>query len=198
MKGLFIVIEGIDGSGKTTQTKLLVERLKEQNLSIIVTAEPSDGPVGKHIKDILNGNLNVPPQMLALLFAADRIEHVYFTIKPALEQGNIVVSDRYYYSSIAYQGGMGVDQNYIRCINSFIIKPDLAFLINVDPLSARKRLKDGRKQLQLTEDEELQLKAFKIYEELVKQGDLIKIDGNSSIEKISNSIWEIVIGKLTK
>ena len=107
-KGLFICVEGLDGCGKTTQTKLLVRKLRKMGWDAVYTAEPSRGKIGKFIqKYCLHGEKRTFPIGEALLFAADRFEPVEREVSPALNEGKIVVSDRYVYSSLAYQGATG-------------------------------------------------------------------------------------------
>src|SRR5450759_981694 len=103
-KGVFIVIEGLDGSGKTTQAILLAKRLSQSHKTIL-TAEPSRGKIGAFIREsCLYEEKRLPTEAEALLFAADRVEHVQKEIKPALDEGKLVICDRYVYSSLAYQG----------------------------------------------------------------------------------------------
>src|SRR5512137_26082 len=104
LKGLFLVIEGLDGSGKTTQTHLLAQKLSK-NYPVNLTAEPSRGKIGTFIRQCcLYEDKRLPIEAEALLFAADRIEHLQKEIKPAIDEGKIVICDRYIYSSLAYQG----------------------------------------------------------------------------------------------
>jgi dTMP kinase len=125
-KGSFICVEGLDGCGKTTQTKLLVESLKKKGYDAIYTAEPSCGEIGKFIKKYcLHGETRVSSIVEALLFAADRFEHVEKDVFPALNEGKLVVSDRYVYSSLAYQGAAGLDLEWIEKINEHATHPEL-------------------------------------------------------------------------
>ena len=109
-EGTFVCLEGLDGCGKTTQTRVLVERLRKMGYAAVSTAEPSRGRIGKFIrKCCLHSDKRLSPVVEALLFAADRFEHVNNEVVPALKGGKIVVSDRYVYSSLAYQGAAGLD-----------------------------------------------------------------------------------------
>ena len=137
----FVVIEGIDGCGKGTQANLLMGRLKELGREVVLTREPTKGAVGKLIRDHLS-NPFLDDKSLALLFAADRIEHIEKEVIPNLEQGKIVISDRYAYSSIAYQG-QTLDPDWVASINDHALKPDAVVLIDLDPAIARKRI-EGR------------------------------------------------------
>lgn len=140
-KGMFIVIEGADGTGKSTHAKLLGDYLKGKGLEVVNTAEPTHSFIGQAIRMILSGKIEVSPTTLALLFTADRAEHVEKTIKPALDEGKVVISERYFYSTIAYQSIQGVNPQWISQINSFAPEPDLVVLLEVEPKDALSRMK---------------------------------------------------------
>ena len=154
-RGKFVVIEGIDGAGTTTQTKLLVERLKAGGAHARATHEPSDGPVGAMIRQVLTGRLVLNAgrapgwTTMALLFAADRMDHVEAEIEPYLSTGGIIVSDRYDASSLAYQSVMsgrgGPDAvEWIRALNRHALRPDLTLVLSVTPeLAAERRISRG-------------------------------------------------------
>src|SRR4030042_2031697 len=130
LKGIFIVIEGLDGSGKTTQIHLLAQKLSK-NYPVNLTAEPSRGKIGTFIRQCcLYEDRRLPTEAEALLFAADRIEHLQNEIKPALDEGKIVVCDRYTYSSLAYQERAGLSLDWIQTLNKYALKPDLALFID--------------------------------------------------------------------
>jgi len=140
-KGKFIVFEGVDGSGKSTQAKLLAEYLKTKGKKVILTAEPTKGFIGQIIRMILNREIpNVEPRTLALLFTADRAEHLEKIVKPALEKGKVVISERYYYSTLAYQSSQGLPINWLQEINDFVIEPDLVILLEINPDEALARM----------------------------------------------------------
>ena len=195
-KGLFICIEGIDASGKTTQAKLLVKNLNERGYEAVYTSEPTKGFFGQILRQkILYGNERVPAVVEALLFALDRLEHVEKEIKPALEKKKIVVSDRYRYSSIAYQGAAGLDPAWIEEINRWAIKPDLAIYLDVPAEVVIKRLKRKRSVMETLEN---QRRVRNVYLRLVKEGMLLLVDGNRPIEEIEREILEIVMKRLRK
>ncbi len=129
MKGKFIVLEGIDGCGKTTHAKLLAQWLTEKGHSVLHTKEPSRGPIGLLLRDYLKKDSL--PLIDALLFTADRAEHLEKEVKPALEEGKIVVCERYVYSTIAYQVAQGLDKTWLTELNAFAIKPDLTILLDL-------------------------------------------------------------------
>ena len=135
-KGLFVVLEGIDGSGKTSVGKEVVSRLNSQGINATFTFEPSDLPVGKLLRTVLSGSVETDPHTHALLFAADREEHLRREIIPLLEKGELVVCDRYVYASMAYQGAKGVNMEYIWEINRKLphfLVPDLLLLLDIQP-----------------------------------------------------------------
>jgi dTMP kinase len=194
-KGYFICVEGLDGCGKTTQTKLLVSRLKE-SYNAVYTAEPTDGEIGTFIKEYcLNAEKRGSSVIETLLFAADRFEHVETEVIPALNEGKLVVSDRYVYSSLAYQGAAGLDLDWIERINVYAMRPDLAIFIDVEPETVVQRLKPKKSVM---ENLETQRRVQEVYLKFVKNGELVSIDGNASKEKVSKEILARVLGFLEK
>jgi len=193
-KGFFICIEGIDGCGKTTHARLLVENLRKLGYDAVYTTEPTDGKIGSFIREYLfEGEKRYSSIVEALLFAADRVEHVEGEIKPALKQGKIVVSDRYVYSSLAYQSAAGLDLEWIKALNKWIIPPDLALLIDVPPEEALQRIKRKKSVMETLEN---QKKVQKAYQKFVEQGELVKIDGTRPVEQIAMEILNIVLEHL--
>ena len=128
-RGRFVVLEGIDGSGTTTQAARLAAWLKQKDLPVEPTREPTDGPVGSLIQRALKGEIELDEKALALLFAADRIEHVHGVIEPALARGSWVISDRYVLSSLAYQS-VHVPLPWVRLLNQYAPWPDVTFLLD--------------------------------------------------------------------
>lgn len=188
---MFIVLEGIDGCGKTTQAKFLSEFLMRKGYKILMTAEPTDNKIGKFIREVLSGLHEVDAKTLALLFTADRYEHLKKIVEPALkEEGKIVISERYYYSTIAYQEAQGVSRQWLLEINKFVIKPDIAIVIDVDPKISSKRIKTQ----EIFENEEFLVKVRENYMKFDKE--VIKIDGEQSKEEVFSEIKDIVLEKL--
>ncbi len=195
-KGLFICVEGLDGCGKTTQTKLLVRKLRKMGWDAVYTAEPSRGKIGKFIKKYcLHGEKRTFPIVEALLFAADRFEHVEREVIPALNEGKIVVSDRYVYSSLAYQGATGLDLKWIEMINEHAIRPDLAIFVDVEPEAVIKRLKPKKSVM---ENLGTQRKVREVYVKFVGKGELVRIDGNKSIKEVADDVLKVVLRFLEK
>ena len=188
-KGVFIVIEGLDGSGKTTQAKTLTAKLRRTH-NAIYTAEPSKGKIGMFIRNrVLYGEKRPPTAIEALLFAADRIEHVQNEVLPALAEGRVVVSDRYVYSSLAYQGSAGLNLDWIETINAHALKPDLALFIDVDPEAVQARLKSRKSVM---ENLETQRKVREIYQKFIEKGELISIDGDKPKKAVAQELYAIV------
>jgi len=192
-KGFFICIEGLDGCGKTTQARLLVERLR-QSYKAVYTAEPSRGKIGEFIRQYcLRGKKRLSSVVEALLFAADRVEHLELEVLPALNEGKLVVSDRYVYSSLAYQGGVGLDLEWIEKINENVMRPHLAIFIDVDPEIVLKRLK---RKKSVMESLETQQKVRRVYMRFVEKGELVKIGGNKPKREVAAEILKVVLNFL--
>lgn len=193
-KGLFICVEGLDGCGKTTQAKFLVKTLKRMSYDAVYTAEPSRGHIGKFIKKYcLHNKKRISAITEALLFAADRYEHVENEVMPALKKGKIVISDRYVYSSLAYQGAAGLDLKWIDTINKHAVKPDLAIFVDVNPEAVIQRLKPKKSVM---ENLRTQRKVREVYKKFVENGELTRIDGNGSKKEVANAIQRVVLDSL--
>jgi dTMP kinase len=194
-KGAFICIEGLDGCGKTTQAKILASKLKHSHRAVY-TAEPSLGKVGKFIRNqYLFEESRSSCITEALLFAADRFDHLEKMIIPAMNEGHLVISDRYVYSSLAYQGADGLDLDWIEKINNNALRPDFSVFIDVDPSIVIERL---RRKKSVMEDLETQQKVRKVYLKFVKRGDLVRIDGNGSKKLVSTQLLNAVTEFLDK
>jgi dTMP kinase len=157
----------------------------------VYTAEPSRGKIGLFIKKYcLHGEKRTSAVVEALLFAADRFEHVEREIIPALQRGKIVVSDRYVYSSIAYQGAAGLDLKWIKMLNEHAIQPNLAIFIDVEPEAVVQRLKPKKSVM---ENLATQCKVREVYMKFVESGELVKIDGSRSKRKVADGILKVVL-----
>jgi dTMP kinase len=190
-KGFFICVEGLDGCGKTTQARLLVKRLKKMGYDAVYTSEPSRGRIGMLVKRyFLQGEKRVSAVIEALLFAADRFEHVEKEVIPALNEGKIVVSDRYVYSSLAYQGADGLNLKWIEMINDNVVRPNLAIFVDVEPEAVVQRLKPKKSVM---ENLETQHKVREVYTNFVKQGELVEINGNKSKREVADDILKLTL-----
>lgn len=128
---MFIVLEGTDGSGTSTQAKLLAKSLKKKGLKVFSTAEPSQNFLGKNLRESLQGEKKLSPKAFQLLFFADREEHLQNEIFPALKRGEIVICERYNWSSLAYGQAAGVDQNFLENLAKSFVEPDYTLFMNI-------------------------------------------------------------------
>lgn len=194
-KGFFICVEGLDGCGKTTQAKLLARRLRK-SYGAVYTAEPSSGRIGQFIKQYcLHVEKRGSSIVEALLFAADRFEHVHNVVLPKVNEGKLVISDRYVYSSLAYQGAAGVDLTWIEKINEHVVRPDLAIFIDVSPEIVVQRLKPRRSVM---ENLETQRKVRQVYLNFVRKGELFAVEGNGSKLRVADDILKAVLAFLER
>jgi dTMP kinase len=185
-KGIFLVIEGLDGSGKTTQASLLAHKLS-QSYKVLLTAEPSRGKIGSFIREgCLYEQTRLPTEAEALLFAADRIEHMQKELKPALDEGKLVICDRYVYSSLAYQGSAGLSLDWIKTINARALQPDFSFFIDVPPEKVIERL---QRKKSVMETLETQQKVREAYMKYVNKGELIRIDGDTDKVVVAQRLY---------
>ena len=192
-KGIFIVIEGLDGSGKTTQVGLLAKKLS-QKYNVLLTAEPSRGKIGTFIRQgCLYEEERLPTEAEALLFAADRIEHLQKEVKPALDEGKLVICDRYIYSSLAYQGSAGLSLAWIETINARSLQPDFSIFIDVDPERVLERL---QRKKSVMETLETQRKVREVYLKFVEKGELIRVDGDKPKKAVGDELYAVVLGLL--
>jgi dTMP kinase len=201
--GRLIVIEGLDGAGTTTQTRRVVAHLNASGRPAYATREPSDGPVGKLIREMLTGGHAIPGQTLSqstfgLLFAADRLDHLQREVEPALAAGTIVISDRWYHSSLAYQG-TGAERDWIATLNARARRPDLTIFLKVRPEAAAQRRAASRQQEELFERLQMQIEVDAGYEatiaELLAQGERIeRVDGEQSPDEVFAAILKLIDG----
>lgn len=191
------MIEGLDGAGTTTQARRLVEHLNAQGTPAHGTREPSDGPVGRLIREMLTGGHAIAGEKLSqgtfgLLFAADRLDHMQREVEPKLRSGVIVVSDRWYHSSLAYQG-TGADRDWIAMLNARARRPDITVFLAVRPEVAAQRRAAARRKEELFEDLRMQQEVDAGYRatiaELQAQGERIDIlDGELSEDQVFAAI----------
>ncbi len=201
-KGLFIVFEGLDGSGKSTQIDQLIRYMEAQGHQVWPTAEPTGLPTGKLLRQVLGGGGNTDPAYLAGLFLADRVAHNTDPeqgIGQILEQGVSVISDRYYYSSFAYQG-MDTDLEWVMNMNlrsPAIRRPDLCIFLDVDYRTCKERI-DGRKgKLEIFEKNAETLarirdKFFEVFHLLKRQENIRIVSADRPMEEVTREIFGLV------
>jgi dTMP kinase len=194
---MFIAFEGLDGSGSSTQSKILAERLEKNGHAVLKTKEPTkDTHIGKMIKEILQYKWEVSPEALQLLFSADRAEHLRNEIEPALKNNQIVITDRYFFSTLAY-GALDVDMNWLKEISRNFRIPDITFLHRVDPDECIKRIAGRGSEYELFEQKEKLEKIWENYEKISDEyPNFHMVDGSKSIEEVGEEIWKIVEGKI--
>jgi len=192
-RGYLIAVEGIDGAGKTVNSKWLVRRLKAAGYKAAYTKEPTHGLIGEVLRE-LQARKASSPEIDALLFAADRLHHFRDFIEPRLKKGYVVVSDRYLYSSIAYQGALTGDRKWVELVNRYCIPPDLAIYLDVDPGTGLGRKRKGRSDLRAFEDPAVLERVRAVYLELCEEGKLVRVPADRELgevrAEIARVIWE--------
>lgn len=190
------MIEGLDGSGSSTQVMRVAAFLKEMNKKVHITKEPTNSLIGGLIRGNLTGDWKSSPECLQLLFAADRAHHLEREIIPLLEKGVNVISDRYFFSTIAFGSVDIKDREWLICLNKRFIYPDLTIIIKVSPEICLKRIAENRFQVELFEEKKKLEKTWTNYETLAGKFENVKIvDGEKSIEKVGYEILNL-IGKI--
>ena len=192
MKGKFISIEGIDGCGKSTHVKLLARWLRSHGRKVVITDEPTNGPIGRIIKRVLMGELKLPIAAEALLFAADRAQHISEFIKPALKTGKVVLNERYVGSSLAYQSARGLSMNWISSINKHALVPDLGILIDVPVEIAFARIKSSRRLDEFERNLRLQQRVRQNYLRIAGRERLKIVDCTRSCDEVQAEIRKLV------
>lgn len=198
-KGLLVVIEGIDGAGKTTQCERVARKLREGGWDVERLREPTGGQYGRRIRELArSGRDGVTPQEELTLFIEDRRENVANSINPALERGAIVLLDRYYYSTIAYQGARGLDVQEIRRLNEeFAPAADLLFYIQIPAEITGARIENGERQggRDLFEKEDYLRHVKAIFDEMSDRNKIV-VDGTQSVDAVFEEIWKALEKRL--
>lgn len=194
MNGFLIVVEGIDGAGKSTQARLLYDYLCQHAIDAVFSREPTDSVFGKKIRSLaIEGRESLEPEEEYQLFVEDRKLHVANVIKPALKAGKVVILDRYYYSTMAYQGALGLDPQQIRMDNeAFSPPPDLAVIIDIPVDEGLRRIRsrqDGAPDL--FEKEQYLEKVARIFTEL-DDNIIFRVDGRASLQDVHKAIRDRV------
>ena len=205
--GVFIVFEGIDGAGTTTQAERYANHLRARRRLVHVTREPSTGPVGTLIRLVLTQRLSFPAtrqaEIMALLFGADRLDHAEVEVQPHLRDGSVVICDRYDLSSLAYQSATSLaaegerQENpthvvpWIREVNRFALRPDVTLVLDVSPKVAdqRRRARGGAREL--FDDADLQARLARAYREaesLVPGDRVVHVDGDGTADQVTAAV----------
>lgn len=200
-RGAFIAFEGIDGSGKSTQSAILIQKLRQEGVSCYATMEPTDAPIGSLIRQVMTGRIKTDNKAVAALFAADRLDHLLNEVDgivSKIESGVTVVTDRYYFSSYAYNS-VHMPMEWVIKANeqsSAILRPSVTVYIDIDPDTALDRIAKNRFRQELFEKKSMLVKvrdnymnAFKLLE---KDEKVFIVDGNRPQEDIAETVWNAV------
>ncbi len=188
--GWFIVFEGVDGSGKSTQIELLDMKLRDQGIDHVLEREPSDGSIGRFIRQYAEaGDRYLQPETEALLFTADRFEHSK-RIAQTLDQGISVICDRYYHSTLAYQGAAGVPVAWLKDLQKFTLKPDLVILLDVDPGKSLMRV-SGR-TLTIFESRDYLSRVRDLYLDFSHDGEMKIVDTSKPVDEVEAEVERLV------
>lgn len=201
-RGAFIVLEGLDGAGTTTQAQRLSSALRESGQPVLLTRQPSDGPLGTMLRQALTGRLGLPghagplsEDTLALMFAADRLDHLAATIEPALARGEVVICDRYVLSSLAYQGS-ALPTPWIESLNERALRPDLTLFLEVDVKVASGRRGARGSDPELFEQDERQRKVARQYQSAIRRRTtrerIVRLDGSAPVEEVTAAALEAI------
>ncbi len=198
----FVVFEGIDGAGTSSQIRLLKEKfaLEGKEETVVFTQEPTNGEIGKLIRKVLQGSIEMAPETTARLFAADRCEHLYGKagIIEQAESGKLVFSDRYLFSSLAYQTSTGAGE-LTKAQNADFPLPEILFFFDLDVNLSMDRVSSRSNMLEIYEEESFQskvrqeyLKIIENYEKTEPEMKIVRIDASQSMEEIHKKIWSYV------
>ena len=188
---MLVNLEGIDGCGKSTQSKLLKNKLEEIGDKVIILKEPTKRPHGQKLWDMLRGKRKATNEEILDLFVLDRTQHVEERIQPALDDGTVVLMDRYYYSSMAYQVAGGIDVNVIRERHAFAPKPDIVLIFDLPVTVALERVR-GHSEADEFEKEDHLEKVREAYLNL-RSDPLVRIVDSARVpEEIFAEVWKLV------
>lgn len=201
MQGQFFALEGIDGSGKSTQLQLLAQKLEAAGVPCLTTCEPTAGPIGKLLRQVLTGQVTCDSRVVAPLFAADRLDHLLNKetgLCQAVDRGMVVLSDRYYFSSYAYQS-VDLPLEWVIEANrpcAVLLRPTATLFIDVSPELALERIARNREGAELfeTKDRLTRTRAqyFKAFALERNRERVVIIPGDRDIEAVAGDIWEAV------
>ena len=200
-RGCFIVFEGIDGAGKSTQAKILAEKLTSLGKRVYMTAEPTDMPSGRALREVLGGKIKKSESEIALMFTLDRVAHNIDKdngIEKMLGEGAFIICDRYYYSSLAYQGST-IDYSWVRALNvecPAIRHPDLCIFLDLTPKQSMQRISKGRETTEIYESEEILTRVrnsfMRVIDDMSAIDTINVVDASGSVEEIADNIFRCV------
>ncbi len=191
MRGRFIVLEGPDGSGTTTHTALLAKRLQDSGVDVLLTQEPTNGPIGSFIRAQLSLG-SIPFDALQMLFSADRAWHVAQTILPALESGKTVISDRYMLSTLVYGHALGLDADWLENMNKNFIQPDFLAVALPSFEVCMQRLNKRSTKDMLESQDDLQRRVYEGYKIYAENHHIPLVDTSGSLEQTSDILMALV------
>lgn len=202
-RGRFVVLEGLDGAGTTTQAQRLADALRARGVEVELTHEPTSGPLGAVARQAIEGRLALDPVALALAFAADRADHVANPVNGIaahLAAGRWVVSDRYVLSSLAYNRSDALTREWIAQINAHALAPDLTIFLDVDPETCLARIAGRSAADELFHSRERLVAVDRGYREAIAgglvRGQLAVVPGAAAVEQVAREVWEVVAGTL--
>ena len=188
---MLVNLEGIDGCGKSTQSKLLLEKLEGKGEKVIILKEPTKRPHGQKLWDVLHGKRKASNEEILELFVLDRKQHVEEKIQPALDDGTVILMDRYYYSSMAYQVAGGIDVEEIREKHVFAPRPDVVLIFDLPVSVALERVKEHSDADEFEKDEHLE-KVRTAYLDLENDPLVRIVDATGTPEEIFEDVWRLV------
>ena len=191
-RGRLIVLEGIDGSGKSTQARLLVRRLAARGFRTALFREPTRGKWGRLIREKARQAGSLTPEEELDLFVKDRRENVVRNLVPALAAGKTVILDRYYFSTVAYQGAKGIDPGRIRRMNErFAVRPDLVFIVDIGAAAGLARIGGRGRRDELFEREDYLVRVSRIFRSF-RGPRFVHVDGRADPRSVGRAIWSAV------
>jgi dTMP kinase len=205
-RGRFVVLEGLDGAGTTTQAERLATALRaRRGVPVELTKEPTNGPLGAVLRQAIEGRVRLDAVALALAFAADRADHLFNPVNgvvAALDAGRWVVCDRYVLSSLAYNRSGAISREWLTELNRHAIAPDLTVFLDVDPELSLRRIGGRSSTEELFHSREQLVAVDRNYRDLIAAGDvrgpLARVDGSGTIEQVAVAIWSAVEQQLVE